>query len=57
VIPAAAVKAGVKAIQDAQTPEVWRSWEALVEAVLTAAVPHLTVEVLIPDADLFGGVS
>lgn len=55
VIPQAAITAGAKAIQAPETPEIWRSFEALAEAVLTAAAPHLTVEGRAPEADLFGG--
>lgn len=54
MIPDAAIKAGAGAIQAPQTPEIWRSFEALAEAVIQAALPHLTVETLLPEADLFG---
>lgn len=38
----AAIQAGVAAIRDAPDPAIWRSWEALAEAVIDAATPHLT---------------
>lgn len=37
-----AIQAGADRLRDQHTPEIWRSYEALAEAVIDAAHQHLT---------------
>ena len=49
----AAIQAAVAALRDPATPEIWRSWEALAEAVIDAATPHLVDMAEVEQEDLF----
>lgn len=42
-----AVAAAADALRDQKTPEIWRSFEALAEAAIVAALPYLNVESLV----------
>lgn len=41
---ATAIKAAADRLRDQTDPTIWRSFEALAEAVLDAAEPHLNLE-------------